>query len=259
MKKITFLFSLVTFLDFSSIQAQTADEVVANYLEVIGGVDKITAIKSMKTTGTAKAQGMDIPITMYQVAPNMMRMNMNMQGQEITQASFNGKTGWSTNFMTMEPEAWDAEQSKITETSSDFPDPFANYKGKGYQISFEGEQEIDGTPSYKLKLTKPELEIGGEKMENYSFHYFDQETGIQLKQTDFGKVGPQKGIEIDTYYSDYEEIEGVYYPFSITQKVNDQVAFAFVVEKIEINADLDKTMFDMPAKKLEPAIKGEDK
>lgn len=247
MKKLFALFSaLFLFISVQNLQAQTAESIVDAYLETIGGKENLKALKTLKLTCKAQAQGMDIPVTMYQKAPNKQRMDMTFQGQEITQMSFDGETGWSTNFMTMKAEKWDAEQSSIMKTEMTFPDPFLDYKEKGFSISLEGEEEIEGTMCHKIKLTKQPLTIEGKETENFSYYFIDKETNVTIMQRDFAKVGEMKGMATETFFSNYDEVEGVYFPFTISQKVNGQPVFSVSVEKAEANLDIEDTQFAFP-------------
>ena len=247
MKKTLALFSaLFVFISVQTLQAQTAESIVDAYLETIGGKENLEAIKSVKFNCKAQAQGMDIPVTMYQKAPNKQRMDMTFQGQEITQMAFDGETGWSTNFMTMKPEKWDAEQSNIMKTEMTFPDPFLNYKKNGYTVSLEGEEEIEGTMCYKIKLTKKPLTIEGKEVENFSYYFMDKETNVTIMQRDFAKVGEMKGMATETFFSDYDEVEGVYFPFTIMQKVNNQPVFSVSIENAEANIEIEDAKFAFP-------------
>ncbi len=245
-KTLTLFLSLSFLFSFQFTQAQTAEEVIDAYFETIGGRENMSNLKSLKITGDGKAQGMDIPLTMYQVAPNKQRMDMDFQGQKITQMCFDGKTGWATNFMTMEAEAMDAEQSYILANSLDFPDAFLNYEKKGYKISLDGEETIEGADCIKVRLTRPELEIDGKKVENYSLYFFDKESFVPIMQREFGKTGETKGQAVDTYLSDFQEVAGVYYPHTITQKMNDMEIFSLSLKEVLVNPEIPADLFALP-------------
>lgn len=263
-KLLTFLPMLFLVLSFqtTTTQAQTAEEIVSTYLETIGGAEQLAEIKSMKMTMKGKAQGMDLPITMFQAAPDQMRMDMTFQGKTITQMSFDGETGWGTNFMTMEAEKWDEEQVASMKSEADFPDPFLDYDKKGYSIALDGEETIDGTDCYKVKLTKKPVMVDGEEEENFSYYFFDKETNVPIMVRSYALTGQMKGAETETFMSDYQEVDGIYYAHSITQKVQGQTAFSMQVETIEVNpADVNKELFSFPGDKksamdkLEEAVK----
>lgn len=245
-KTLSLLLALLFLAGFQAIHAQTAEEIIDNYLETIGGKEKLSTVTSMKMTANAKAQGMDLPITMYQKAPGLTRMDMIFQGKEITQMAFNGEEGWSTNFMTMEAEKWDAEQSAIMKSDMDFLNSFLNYTEKGHTIAFEGEEAIEGTGCYKVKLTKTPVVIDGREEENFSYYYFDKESMVPIMQQEYAKTGPMKGQATETYFSDYQEVDGLYFPFSISQKFQGQSVFSLTVEKIELNTPIENALFAFP-------------
>jgi len=142
------------------VQAQTAEEIVNKYIEVTGGAAKWAELKSVKMTAKGKQGGMEFPITSLQKAPNLMKQSVSFQGKEITMSAFDGKETWKTNFMTMKAEKGEAEDSENAAKSLDFPDPFLDYKSKGYSIALEGEEKVEGTDCYKIKLTKKTNQSG---------------------------------------------------------------------------------------------------
>ncbi len=248
MKKSLLLFSLFFMLTgLQQLAAQAAEDIVGAYLENIGGKEKLAAVKTVKMSGNAKAQGMDIPVAMYQKAPGLQRMDIIFQGKTITQMAFDGQEGWSTNFMTMEAEKWDAEQSELMKGEMDFMNAFLDYAAKGYAIALEGEETVEGTDCYKVKLTKKPVTVDGKEEENISFYFFDKESNVPIMTREFAKTGPMKGQPTEVYYSDYQEVNGIYFPFSISQKMAGQTVFSMAVENIELDVDMEDSLFAFPA------------
>ncbi len=240
---LSFCFCLLTSL---SVNAQSAEEIIATYLETVGGEEAISNINTMTLVANSKFQGMEIPIKMYQKAPNMQRMDMIFQGKEITQMCYNGEVGWSTNFMTQEAELWETEDSENMKHQMDFPESFLNYADKGYSISLEEEKNVDGTDCFKIKLTKNPISINGEEVENYSYYYFDKETFVPIMQEEFMHKGQMAGATTEMYFSDYQEVNGVYHPHAMSQKVNGQAMFDMVISEILINEEIDDSLFAAP-------------
>ncbi len=239
------------FTSNANIQAQSVDEIIDNYFETIGGKDNVAAIKSMKASAKAKVQGMDLPVTMLSAAPNKQRIDIVFQGQEITQMAFDGETGWTTNFMTMEAEAMDQQSSDIMKEQSSFPDAFLDYKEKGHTLELQGEEEIEGVPCFILKLTRNPVTIDGKEEENASVYFFDKESFVPIMQRDYALTGPQKGVATETYLSDYDEVDGVYFAFTISQRVNGMDVFNISIDNIELNVEVPEDTFMMPEKKVE--------
>lgn len=234
------------FIALATINAQTADEIVASYLETIGGVEQLSALKSTKMKGTAKVQGMEIPVSMTSAEGGKTRMDMVFQGKEITQMAFDGETGWSTNFMTMEAEKWDSEQSLVMKHQTDFPDEFLGYKEKGYTVTLEGEEEIEGTPCFKVVITKTPIEIDGKEEVNMSEYYFDKDSYVPIMSRSYELTGEMKGKSAETYYSDYDEVDGYIFPFTITQKFEGQQVFSVTMEEVLLNEELETSVFAYP-------------
>ena len=74
----------------------------------------------------------------------------------------------------------------------------------------------------------------------------DKENGILIKQTDYALTGPAKGSAIDTYFSDYEEVDGMYFAFTIIQKLNGAEVFSVSIENFEINPVIEEGYFSLP-------------
>lgn len=243
----TFTLSLLaSFVLIFVSHAQTAEEVIDLYFETIGGEEKFAALTAIKAICSAKAQGMELPITMVNAVPNKTRMDMIFQGKEMTQMAFDGETAWSVNFMTMEAEAMDAETSLVMKAQTEFPDPFVNYKEKGYSVEITGSEEVEGVDCHILKLTKQPIIIEEKEVENATYFYMDKENGILIKQTDLGLTGPQKGMAVDTYFSDYEEVDDMYFAFTIEQKMDGNTVFSVRIDELILNPEIPEDYFTLP-------------
>lgn len=240
-----FLFAILALVANITV-AQTADEIIENYFKVTGGKDKWAALTSVKMSGKVKAQGMEFPIKMLNKLPNSQKMVFSFQGMEIVQTAFNGSEAWSTNQMTMKPEKMEAEDSEMMKQELDFPDAFWNYKEKGYSIALDGEETIEGVACHKIKLTKKPVKIAGKEEENFVFYFFDKENGVPVMTRSVGKKGQMKGIAIEAFMSDYQEVNGVFFAFTINQKTNGQTVATIAVEKIETNVAIDDKEFAFP-------------
>ena len=247
--------ALCLFMSVNYVQAQTVDEIIDTYFENIGGKENVAAIKSLKATAAAKVQGMDLPVMMYNKAPNKQRVDINLQGKDITQMSFDGNIGWGTNFMTMEAEQWDQQQTDIMKSQSEFPDPFLNYKEKGHTLTLEGEEEIEGVECFVLKLTREPVMIDGKEEENATTFFFDKENFVPIMQRSYAITGEQKGVASDTYMSDYDEVEGVFMAFTISTRQNGVDVFNITIDNIELNVEVADEIFAMPAKAPAPEEK----
>ncbi len=230
--------------------AQTVDEILATYYENIGGIENFKNIKGIKMTAKVNQQGMEIPLEMYQLADGKQMTVINFQGKEIKQGVFDGETLWGHNFMTMKAEKSDAEATANMKLDmNDFPDAFIDYKEKGYKVELLGKETIDGAETFKIKLTKEPVTIDGKKEDSITYYFFDTENFVPIAiQTEI-KSGPGKGMMSEITMSDYQEVDGLFFPFSMTQGVKGQPGAPLTITKIELNPTVDAALFAFPEEK----------
>ena len=237
----TFAWLLVAGLAGAAVQAQTADELIAKNLQARGGKDKIKAVQSARMTGKmVMGQGMEAPFTMELARPNKVRMEFTIQGMTGVQA-YDGKTGWSVMpFMgKTEPEAMSADESKQTQDQADMDGVLVDYKDKGHQVEYVGKEEVEGTPAYKLKVTKKNGDVVNV--------YLDAESYMEIKEAGKTKMRGQE-IEGETTFGDFKTVDGLIFPFSIEQKAKGAPGgMVMTVSKIELNPTVDTSRFVMPA------------
>ena len=239
--------AILLFCIASPLQAQTVDEILANYFENIGGIEKLKSVEGMKMTAKVNQQGMEIPLEIFQLKDGRQMTVINFQGKEIKQGVFDGETLWNTNFMTMKAEKSDAEQTaNFKLNSNDFPDSFIDYKEKGYTAELLGKETIDGAETFKIKLTKEPLTVDGNQEDDISFYFFDVDNFVPIAVQSEIRTGPAKGQMGETTMSDYQEVDGLYFPFSMTQGVKGGQSQPITIEAIELNPTVEDASFSFP-------------
>jgi outer membrane lipoprotein-sorting protein len=193
--------------------------------------------------GKVSGQGMEIPIEILQLKNGKQYVKITFQGKEIMQGVYDGEVLWNTNFMTQKPEAMTSEQIENFKKNSlhDFPSAFLNYKEKGYAVELLGEENVEGTDCYKLKLIQNKILIDGKEEDAISFYYFDKENFVPIVMESEIKSGPMKGKMMKSTMSDYEEVDGLYFPMALSQ-----MGGPFNIDKIELNPKVDDAIFIMP-------------
>ena len=248
MKKCTILLTLLFTIVFTSVNAQSAEEIIQKYFENTGGKENWDTIKSMKATGKAGMGSQEFPFTQSMTADGKMAVSINLQGKNITVQAFDGDKMWSTNFQSMKAEAQDSETSENYKKNDakDFPDPFYNYSAKGYTIEKLEDETVEGVETFKIKLIKNPIIVDGNEEPTSATYYFDKENFVPIMSETVIKEGPQKGMQTQTVFSDYQEAGNIFLPYSIIQKYNGQVGQTIKIEEITLNADFDDTLFEMP-------------
>ncbi|MCB0458931.1 MAG: outer membrane lipoprotein-sorting protein [Flavobacteriaceae bacterium] len=245
MKKLTLLLFIFS-ISFIS-QAQTADEILSNYFENIGGLENLKNIEGVKMSTTVNQMGMEFPVEIIQLKDGKQMSTVKFQGKEIKQGVFDGEILWGHNFRTMKPEKSDAETTaNFKLEANDFMDPFINYKDKGYTVELLGKETIDGADTYKIKLVKEPVTVDGNQEESVNYYFFDTENYIPIAVQSEIKSGPEKGKVSEIMFSDYQEVDGIYFPFSIKQGVKDGQSVAITINSIELNPSVDASMFIFP-------------
>lgn len=252
MKTLKITIALIAFALALPIQAQTADEILQNYFENTGGLDAWKSLKGMKMTAKVNQGGMEIPLEIYNLKDGRQMTKISFQGKEIKQGVFDGETLWSHNFMTMKAEKSDAEQTaNFKLNTNDFPDAFIDYKEKGYTVELLGKETIDGTETFKIKLVKEPLTIDGNQQDDISYYFFDVDNFVPIAVQSEIKSGPAKGQISEVTMSDYQEVDGMYFPFSMTQGVKDGQGQPITIVSIELNPTIDDAEFAFPKEETE--------
>lgn len=242
MRTLSLLLALIVAASFS--HAQTADEIINKYLTATGGVENWKKLEGVKMSAKVNQGGMDIPLDIFNLKDGRQMTVVTFQGKTIKQGVYDGTTLWSTNFMTMKAEKSDAESTEIFKTGlGDFPDPFLNYSAKGYKVELVGKETVEGTETFKIKLTKKPLVIEGKTEENVSFYFFDAEEFIPIMVESEIKVGPAKGKISQITMSDYQDVNGLFFPFSLGQGVKGMGSQPITLTKIELNPQVDPKEF----------------
>lgn len=241
---------LFLFVGITASQAQTADEIIAKYFENTGGIEKWKAIQGIKISAKVNQGGMEIPLEIVQLKDGRQMTTITFQGKEIKQGVFDGSSLWSTNFMTMKAEKSDAETTENFKVDlGEFPDPFLNYKDRGLKVELLGKENVEGSETFKIKLTKKPIKVDGKETDNVSFYYFDAENFIPLMVESEINSGQAKGMISQNKMSDYQEVGGLMMPFSMAQGIKGQASQALTITNIELNPKVEASAFAIPADK----------
>jgi hypothetical protein len=236
---------LQVFCCYGGIYAQSADDILAKYFANTGGLEKWRALKSFTQKGKA-FQGQEFPLTIYAKAPNKIKTVVNIQGTELIPQAYDGTTAWSLNPFAggKDPVKLDDEQAKEIK-DEEFEDDFIDYRKKGHEVTLEGTEEIEGVKCYRIKLVRNK---NNPKDDITEIHFFDAENYVPIMQISYFRTGPQKGTELKNYLSDYQEVGGLMFPFSMEQKINGQPPFKITIETITVNDITDDGIFAFPKK-----------
>lgn len=238
------ILTLILAFFISNAFAQTADEVINNYVTAIGGMEKLNSIKTAKMSGKFSAGSMDINFTRYYKRPSKMKMEMTIQGMTMIQA-YDGTNAWMLNPFqgSREAEKMSDVDAKEVKNNADFEGNIVNYQQKGSKVELIGKEDMEGTEVYKLKLTNKDGDV--------SYYYFDAQSYLILKESNKRKMG-EKEISVDVIYGNYKATDGFLFPMSVEILAPESPmggSQKAVIEKIEYNVPTEDSDYLMPEKK----------
>lgn len=231
------------FLLFSlSAQAQTADEIIKKHLEKMGGAnwDKITSMKMEAKIVAPAAPGMEIPMTMTIVNKKAARIDVSVMGMSQT-TCINGDAGWMINPFggSTDAQPLTADQVKEMKEMTDLGGALRDYKAKGYSVEYLGTEDVEGTEAHKIKVVMSPTRT--------QYSLIDPETYYEIKNVTVTMVDG-KEVESATMMSNFKELNGVVFPYTIEQNNPMMGATITTVTNVSINPPVDEKVFAMPGK-----------
>jgi hypothetical protein len=220
--------------------AQTVDEIIAKNIQARGGLDRLKAVKTIRMTAKINQGGFRATVLQENQRPNKVREEFIIQGMAEVEA-YDGKTAWQVSPFEgrKDPNLVSADSAKHLVEDSDIDGQLVDYKNKDHRAELIGHDSVEGTDCYKIKLTMANGDA--------RYYYIDTDSFLDLKvETERNIRGTVQYGE--TLLGDYEEVNGVYYPFAVDSgQKGSPLHTRLTVEKVEINVPLDGALFAMPS------------
>lgn len=224
------------------LQAQSVDEVIAKNVQAHGGIEKLKSVESRRTTGKLNAGSLKITIIQENKRPDKVREEAVIQGMSQIQA-YDGKSGWQVSPFggRKDAELLSADDLKALQVDADMDGPLIDYQKKGHKAELVGHDSVEGTDCYKIKLTLKNGDVRAYYLDSDSFLELKLETQTTIRGTI---------QESETYFGDYEKVDGMYFPFSVeVGQKGDPNRQVLTIEKVEDNPKIEDARFTMPATK----------
>ncbi|AEL25668.1 M16 family metallopeptidase [Cyclobacterium marinum] len=181
--------------------SKTATDIISDYLEAIGGVTAVEAIKTAKLEMTAEVQGTKLEM----MAIHDME-NQRLVQQVVVMGNVASKTlvkdGKATVSSMGKSQSLTDEQYEDVKMASLWLVPELYYETMGYSLSLDGAVDLDGESAYKVIVSNP---TGGQVVNFYSI-----DSGLKLKS--------ENQLSGDVSYQEYQEFEGVQVPVKMSIK-----------------------------------------
>lgn len=202
----------------------TADSVIDTYINSIGGRENIRKVTDRLTIMHGKIQRVSVTMLIYQKVPDKLKQVIKAGGSK-QQIYFDGENGFMVlNDKKIDITGSELEKLKYESTMALLLD-LKYYK---INLKLDGIAKVDSIDTYKIEMILPSGHVW--------IQYYDINSGLKVKESKYVTV-PQGTFIQDSYYSDYRNVDGIKYPFTIREDVGAQ-RLDFKVTSIKINTGL---------------------
>lgn len=231
MKKVSFFVSalLVSTISF----AQTADDVINNYVKAIGGKEAISKLKDVTMNLTGEVQGASLEIVVQKKSPAKFSQAVNVVGMGEVQKQVYDGTKVRSSGMQGSEDITDPEKVKAVALQA-YVVPEAEYAALGAKLSYVGKEKVNSIDTHKIEVT-----IGSVKMTEF----YDATTGLKVRQSITADT-PMGSQTIITDFSDYKDVSGVKMPYKLNQDMG-MMQLELKVDKITVNTNPADTLFEI--------------
>lgn len=203
--------------------------ILEKYIDAIGGKDALSKVEDRTTIMRGTAMGQALTIIVKQKAPNKMRQEVKAGGMDQT-IIFDGEKGvMKVATQNIDVTGKELEQLKIEASMELLLDP----ESYGVKLSYEGIEKVGDNNAHKIKMTLP----SGIRW----FAFFDVESGLKVKEQK--EMQTKMGlIEQVVTFENYTEVDGIKYPFKLTQSYGPQ-SVEMTVSSVKVNKGLADDIF----------------
>lgn len=240
MKKIYYIIlSLIISLPFFS-KAQELDEIIAKHIEAHGGAEKWNAVENMKITAQFTSFSEVDDWMAIKTKDGKYYSELSLGKFNVVEA-FDGQHGWTIDpWMDIDyPRLLNKSEENVFLQKAAWMTPFFNYKEKGLELEFLGEEDLEGVAVYTIKLSRPNG--------NSEIWYLSKDSYLEYKRVSMW-VDFTYPSEAETYFEDFREVNGLIIPFYV-EKMFSQRNRVLEIEKVELNVEVSDGMFKMPQSK----------
>ena len=206
-------------------------QILSNYIEALGGSEKLRSINSVSKEMSMDIMGQTASITMVQAKGNKSYMNMNMQGQSMMKQVCDGTRAMISQMGSSQEVEGDDLKDMIFKSAM-FPE--LNLADYGVVAKMIGMTNLAGTRAYEVEYKNPNGST--------SSMYFDITNFRLLKEVSVQEANGQTQT-ITTEYGDYTEVDGVWFPYTITTTGAAPFPMKMTTRSIKLNSEPDTDIF----------------
>ena len=215
--------------DYSIDSDISAEDVINEYVKAIGGKDALAEVTSIEIKATSNIQGTVLEMYSIKNNQNQSLMEMSAMGMTIAKTVFNKFQGYNeVNGQRIPLTEVELEQAIINSAL------FSELNFDFSLVELVGTSDVEGEKAYEIKVT-----------DNKSVFY-SVDTGLKLKEVESQEVEGNL-IVGETYYREYEEVEGILLPKVINQvsaSIPIPGGITFKATSIKLNVETKESDFN---------------
>lgn len=213
-------------------EGMTAEKVLEDYINALGGAEKLKGVKDLTTIMSADMQGRKMNFTVYLSAGKYANI-VEMEGMgEVARQVYNDEKGMLANMGQKTPVNED-QLAGLKEASYPFIEML--YGELGYKMELTGIENIDGVNAYILAIETPE----GDK----ATQYYAVETSLKVREMETMDAGGGRSVTEISDFSDYKEVDGIMFPYTMTVTGMMPMPLQMIVSDIKVNQGIDDAVF----------------
>tara|TARA_Y100001935_G_scaffold231698_1_gene212931 strand:+ start:129 stop:2237 length:2109 start_codon:yes stop_codon:yes gene_type:complete len=207
----------------------TIENVINNYINAIGGREKLSEITSIEMRATTNIQGTVLEMYSIKNNQNQSMMEMSAMGMTVVKNVFNKYQGYNeVNGQKIPLSEVELEQAIINSAL------FSELNYDFSLVELIGTSVVNEEEVYEVKITDNKTA------------FYSVETGLKLKEVESQEVEGNL-IVGETYYKNYEEVDGILFAKEINQ-VSQAIpipgGITFKVDSINLNVETDESDFN---------------
>jgi carboxyl-terminal processing protease len=202
----------------SDLNTPSPEKIINRYIEAVGGETALLKIKSRVSIGTIELpMGLNGTVEVYEQAPNLSSVIMNLDGFGVVQQTFNGSIRWL-----QDPVRGYLSFPDNQGAGSDDIHRELRYRRLLSSLRFERKDKVGDSDCFVLNRMAEGIVI--------EHLFFEVATGLLVREN-------------DTYLEDYREVDGVKVPFVARESPATPMATVVRLKEVKQNVAIDERKF----------------
>ena len=200
-------------------------DIIENYINAIGGRERLLKISSKESVSEAMIQGMKIEVRNIETIKKQKSLEIKMMGSLMQKQVINDSIG----FNEIQGKKIPMEREEIDKIFGEKNILFPEVNINPNKLELLGIVNIDGEQAYEIKWSES-------KTNYYSINNFLKIKSIEIIES------PDGTISNEAFFGDYKEFEKILFPHKVIQNMGPQKV-EFLTKKIILNKSYPNNFF----------------